>query len=158
MAVVEIRGGAELRRISLELRRMGGGELTRKLRKELRAAAAPLVPQVRASIMQIPTTGDKSSGLRRRMAKATRLELRTVGREAGVAIRVDGRKMPTGQGRLPAYMEGSRKRWRHPVYGNRNNWVGQQPHPYFYNVVRNLGPRSRVAVNRVLDEATREIS
>lgn len=158
MAEVEIRGGAELRRITAELRRMGGGELTKKLRRNLRAAAQPMVPAVRASIMQIPTKGEKSTGLRRQMAKATRLELRTVGRQAGIAIRVDGRKMPSRRGTLPSYMEGTRKRWRHPVYGNRNNWVQQSPHPYFYNVVRNLGPKSRAAIQQALAEATREIS
>lgn len=158
MPEVEVRGGAELRRISLELRRMGGGELTKKLRRELRKAAQPLVPAVRASIMQIPTTGDKSTGLRRQMAKATKLEMKTTGRQAGIAIRVDGRKMPSRCGRLPSYMEGTRKRWRHPVYGNRNVWVGQQAHPYFYNVVRNLGPKSHAAIQKALAEATREIS
>jgi hypothetical protein len=156
-----VRHGAELRTISRELRRMDDREVTLRFRRELRAAAAPLVPAVRASITQIPSKQPARGreGLRATMARAVRLEVRTVGRTAGVAIRVDGRRMPPGEGKLPAYMEGTAPRWRHPVYGHpwwiKNN---QPAHPYFYRVVTPLGPASRVAVNRAMDGITRDIT
>jgi len=157
MSIFLQRGG-DLRRISRELRRMDNREITKRFRKELRAAASPLVPRVRASIRSIPSTRSYSPmGLRGSMAKATRLEVKTSGKAAGVAIRVDGRKMPAHMKSLPAMVEG-KKRWRHPVFGNRNVWVQQPSHPYFYNVVRVAGPASRRAVNKVLDGITRDIS
>jgi hypothetical protein len=158
MIDVEVRGGAELVRISRALRGVNNPELKKRFRRELRQAAKPLVPVVRASIQAIPSrTGDGS--LRRDMSKATRIEVRTAGRDANVAIRVDGRKMPAGKRSLAAYMEGTKKPWRHPVYGNREVWVRQAPKPYFFRVVKPAaGPRSRAAVNRVLDSITREIS
>jgi hypothetical protein len=51
-----------------------------------------------------------------------------------------------------------KKRWRHPVFGNREVWVNQPSQPYFYNVLRVAGPASRRAVNRVLDGISRDIS
>jgi len=92
------------------------------------------------------------------MAKATRLTVRMTGRGASVRILVDGRKMPPGQGALPAYMEGTKTRWQHPVYGNRGNWAKQRPHPYFYKVVRPLGRRARSAVTTLLEDVTKRIS
>lgn len=155
---ITLRGGDELRRVSRELRRMDNPEIKKRFRKELRAAATPLVPKVRQAIRSIPSNrGYSADGLRGAMSKATRLEVKTVGRQAGVAIRVDGRKMPSHMKSLPSMAEG-KKRWRHPVYGNRANWVTQTPHPYFYSALRAAGPASRRAVSRVLDGITKDIS
>ncbi|MCQ9178757.1 hypothetical protein KMT30_06870, partial [Streptomyces sp. IBSBF 2953] len=119
--------------------------------------AQPYVPLVRNSIKSIPSKRPYSAdGLRGRMSKATRVEVRTVGRDAGVAIRVDGRKMPSKMKALPKGMEGTR-RWRHPVFGNREVWVTQPPHPYFFRVVRPAGTAGRRAASRVVDSITRDI-
>jgi len=71
---------------------------------------------------------------------------------------VDGRKMPNRSRSVQAYMEGTKPRWRHPVFGNANVWVQQDPHPYFYKVMAMAGPRARLAVNRVMDQITNEIT
>jgi hypothetical protein len=137
---------------------MDSPELKKRFRKELRAAAAPLVPKVRSSIRSIPSNrGYSPDGLRGALAKAVKLEVKTAGRQAGVAIRVDGRKMPSHMKSLPSMAEG-KKRWRHPVFGNREVWVTQTPHPYFYSALRVAGPASRRAVSRVLDGISRDIS
>jgi hypothetical protein len=154
---IGLRDSGDLRRISRELRRMDDKKLKAKFRKELRKAAAPLVPKVRSSIRSIPSKqGYSPDGLRAALSKAVKLEVKTTGKQAGVAIRVDGRKMPSHMKSLPSMVEG-KKRWRHPVYGNRNNWVSQEPLPYFYRVVRAAGPASRRAVNRVLDDISKDI-
>jgi hypothetical protein len=152
-----LRHGNDLRRISRELRGMDNKEIKKRFAKELRAAAKPLVPVVRNSIRSIPSKRAYSaSGLRGNLSRATKLEVRTVGRQAGIAIRVDGRKMPTHMKGLPKAVEGT-KRWRHPVFGHRDRWVNQPKQPYFFHVVRPLGPASRKAVNRVLDGISRDI-
>ncbi|MGW3152779.1 hypothetical protein [Streptomyces sp. NPDC001089] len=154
---VRLQDSGDLRRVSRELRRMDSPEIKKRFRKELRAAAAPLVPRVRASIRSIPSSrGYSPEGLRGQLARATRLEVKTVGKQAGVAIRVDGRKMPSHMKSLPSMVEG-KKRWRHPVFGHREVWVTQTPHPYFYSVLRTAGPLSRRAVNRVVDGITKDI-
>lgn len=152
-----VRDSGDLRRISRELRQMDDKKLKAKFRKELRKAAAPLVPKVRASIRSIPSSrGYSPDGLRGALSKATRLEVKTVGKQAGVAIRVDGRKMPAHMKSLPSMVEG-KKRWRHPVFGQREVWVNQAKEPYFYHVVCVAGPASRRAVSKVLDGISRDI-
>lgn len=150
--------GKELRQISRELRAQNSKTIVRQFRRELRAAAAPFVPAVRRSIDQIPVKGTSgSTGLRAAMKKATTLSVRTVGKQAQVSISVTGRKMPDEQRRLPSYMEGTRPRWRHPVYGH-DVYVQQPAHPYFYRVVRPMGAAAKVAVNKVVIDITRKIT
>ncbi len=154
----ELRGGKDIKRVAAELRRMDDKEILKRFRKELRAAAAPMVPAVRASIAAIPVKGTSgSSGLRGSLQRATRLMLRTGGKMAGIRVLVDPKKMPEHEMSLPQMMEGV-KPWKHPVYGNREAWVKQDPHPYFFKVVEPLGLRSRIAINRVLDGITRDIT
>jgi hypothetical protein len=156
---VTVRDSGDLRRIAKELKAMNDKELKKKLSKELRAAARPLVPVTRKAIRAIPSSRSYSAaGLRGRMSKAVRTEVKTSGKQAGVRIRVDGRKMPAKQGALPAYMEGSKKPWRHPVYGNREVWVVQTAKPYFYKTLRpKAGPAARKAVNRVITDVSKQI-
>lgn len=158
-SAVTLHHGDDLRRISRELKRMDRPEILKRFRKELRAVAKPLVPVVRTSIRGIPSKrAYAADGLRGRLSKATRLEVKTTGSRAQVKIIVDGRKMPSHAGSLPAYMEGKKKPWRHPVFGNREVWVAQQPpHPYFYSALRTAGPAARVAVDRAITGITRDI-
>jgi len=159
VADLELRTGKDLKRIGAELRRMNNKALKQEFTKELRAAARPMVPAVRQAIRQIPSKrGYSASGLRGHMSKAVKLEVRTAGRDAGVRIRVDGRKMPNRARAVQAYMEGLKKPWRHPVYGNRENWVKQDPKPYFFKTVRPLGLASRVQVNKAIDRVAKKIS
>jgi len=150
--------GADLRQVSKELRRMNDKEITKRFRKELRAAAAPFVPAVRAAIDDIPVKGTSgSTGLRKRLKKDTKLPVRTVGKNASVSIGLPGAGMPSGQRALPAAMEGTKK-WRHPVFGDTDVWVQQEPHPYFYRTVRPMGVAAKAAVNRVVNQITRDIT
>jgi hypothetical protein len=157
---VTMRGGDDLRRISKELRAVDDKTLKKQFSKELRAAAKPLVPITRKAIRAIPSSRAYSAaGLRGRLSKAVKAEVRVSGKEAGVRIRVDGRKMATKQGSLPAFMEGTKKPWRHPVYGNTNAWVSQGPSPYFYKALRpKAGPLARKAVNRVVADVSKKIT
>lgn len=154
------RSGKDLAQISRELKRMNDKELKKRFTKELRTAAKPLVPAVRASIRGIPSSRPyKASGLRGQMSRATGLQVKTAGKQASVVIRVDGRKMPPKAKAVAAYMEGTKPRpWRHPVYGHRQVVVQQDPHPYFYRVMRVAGTRARSAVGRVMDQVSKDIT
>lgn len=166
-------GGEDLRRVSLELRRMGteGGELRKGMRRSLRKSAAPMVPAVRASIGSIPTHSPYHSGLRKRLQRATWLRIRSGGRNASVRVLVDPRKMPNKEKAIPQLMEGTAGRpWRHPVFGrsaedgNRGQghgrdwtWRKQDPHPYFFKTVRPLGIKSRVEMAKLVRETSRQV-
>lgn len=151
--------GRDLQEISRELRAMNDKEVTKRFRREMRAVAAPFVPAVRASIAGIPVKGAAgSTGLRRRLQKAARISVKTVGKNAMVAVLVDPARMPDGQKALPAYMEGTKPRWRHPVFGNEDVVRPQDAHPYFFRVVRPMGAAGKVAINRVVNSITKDIS
>ncbi|MFJ9374437.1 hypothetical protein [Streptomyces sp. NPDC101455] len=157
-ATLTMRTGRDLKRIAKELRGMDNREIRKRFGKELRAVAKPMVPAVRTAIRNIPSKrGYSADGLRGRMAAATKLEVRTVGKDAGVRIRVDGRKMPDKQKALQSYMEGVKPRWRHPVFGS-DAWVQQKAHPYFFRTVDPLAARTQVRVIKAIDQVGKDIS
>ena len=150
---------AQMRVIVAELRGVANsGEIPRQFRAELAKAARPFAPAVRASILNIPTHGEKHTGLRVRIARCvqTWAEIHTGG-FVSVGIEIDSSRMPSGQMSLPLMMEGV-KIWRHPVFGNREVWVTQDSHPYFYQAVAGYGPASRLAMEKALQTITRKIS
>jgi hypothetical protein len=162
MQLVLVDSG-DLKAISRKLRHHADGKRLRKeLTTELRQAARPLVPKVKAAWRSAPSTrgkaGRRGGSLRAQLARATRAEVRLTGKQAGVRIRTDGRKMPDRMKSLPGYAEGIRRRpWRHPVYGDRDTWVQQQPFPRFYQAVQPDEAAARRNVNQAIDKVFDEI-
>lgn len=119
-------------------------ELKKALRKNITVLAKPIVADVKAAELAIPSQGGEAGGgrkkkgeilgLRAALANATKSDFNTTGRGAVIHIRVSSSKFMAVSGRprsLPYYMEGRRKRkWRHPIFGNKENWVEQSPHPF----------------------------
>jgi len=158
---VEIQGGEHLKQIVANLKSVGENELAKELKQGIRKAAKPMAPAVRKSIGQIPSKqgGVSRTGgsLRADMQKATKLQIRTTRSQAGITIRVDGRAMPGRMGALPAYMEGRKRPWRHPVYGNKNVWVVQPAHGYFYNIVPELAAEVKAEIDAVATSIARRL-
>lgn len=139
-----------------------GKEIRKNLGRELRAVARPLVPKVRQAWLSAPSTQGPGRGapdLRQLLAKATGVQVRFTGREAGVRIRTDGRKMPSGMRALPGYVEGIRRRpWRHPVFGNRDVWVQQPAWPRFFEAVRPDEAAAREACEQAVARVYEQIA
>lgn len=156
--------GASLQTIARELRAMDDAKVTDLFRKRLLDAAKPVVPRVAAAVMAIPAAGEKHTGLRARIARCAETatwspEPRTV----AVAIVMNPKRMPSGEMGLPLYMEGVRAgrhdRWRHPVFGRREDpWVQQAAHPYFYGPAGLFGRAAGEALRLALEDVTRQIS
>jgi hypothetical protein len=149
--------------VNRSLRRLENGkELRKKLRDDIKAAAKPVVPAIRAKVKGLPSKGQgddrERPGLRKSIAKATRLQVQMSGRYAGVTIRVDPKKMPAGMHNLPAYLEGAPpfQRWRVPNWG-RNDRHTQHPHPYFYAIATHAEPHIKRAVADAVDSIRRQI-
>jgi len=163
---VVVSDGGDLKRLAADLRRVGDGRaLRRQLTRGIRDAVKPAVPAVRAAYLATPTGGARGGrrrtlttkkrtrtvrmGLRRSLARAVTVQVRTTGRQAGVTIRVAGKKMPDGMGRLPKLWEGNAPRWRHPLFGDREWWYQQPAKPTFNRVVPMFAPQVRAAIQRV---------
>lgn len=152
---------AELRQVIASYERMTNGEITRKMRRRLANAGSPLVPRVRAAILNIPSKGTVPykgmPGLRVEIAACVESWVFIHGPQVQVGVAVNAAKMPDGKKALPLYMEGAKAPWRHPLFGDYGHWVVQSPHPYFYGAVAFYGPASRNALERAADDIARAL-
>jgi hypothetical protein len=140
-----IRDTGDLKRLNKALKVASNGKQLRSdLRRKINAELKVVVRAVQAAY-------SGGTHLRPALRKATRSEFKLSGRSVGARVRVDGRKMPARMGSLPAMREG-RKRWRHPVFANRDNWVSQSPQPVFDLTVKPF----EQPVGRAVQEAAQE--
>ncbi len=162
---IEIKG-SDLRKLSKDLRKHADGKrLVKELRQELRKLAKPFVPAVRTAIGALPSKGYNAAHgrttLRRRMQKATKLQAKTGGKDAGVVLRVEHTAMPAGMRNLPAYVEGEPgyTDWRHPSWGRTGpgDWKSQSAHPFFYKAVRPAQEQAVRAMQDVVERIAREV-
>jgi hypothetical protein len=153
---VVLRDTGDLKRLSRALGKTAEGrQLRRELTRGFRDVLRPYVPRERAAYLAAPSQERRPARwrgvpLRVLLAKSVRIEVRTTGRLAGARIRADGRRMPDGFKALPAYWEGTKPRWRHPVFGDRDTWVDQRPHPLFYRTLRPTEHAARQQVGVIL--------
>ena len=158
--------GANLRTIARELARMDDATVKAIFKRRLEDAARPFVPAVRASALAIPVKVDgRHTGLRGRIAACAQVaSWETGARQVNVAVEIQPQHMPNHEKGLPLYMEGvpdkgRHERWRHPVFGRREDpWVQQPPKPYFYRAANGYGRASAAAMQSALDDITRKIN
>jgi hypothetical protein len=159
---ITIRDTGDLKAVTRQLRAQADGkELVKELRTGLRGVMNPIRDEVKAAYRAGPSAkgkaGRRGGSLRGALTRATRVEVRTTGRLAGVRLRVDGRKMPDQMKSLPAYREGYKRPWRHPVYGDRDVWVSQPARPVFDRTVEPHEADAARAVEAVLDGIRRKL-
>lgn len=80
---------------------------------------------------------EAGAGLRESIARATGASVSTGSKSTGVSVswRVRASKMSNAQRKLPKDYNRA-KGWRHPVFGDRENWVTQYGTPYFDAVIK----------------------
>lgn len=132
-----------------------GKELRRDLRVGLKAAAEPALVAVRAAIITMPSKGlGKAPSIRAVIASRTKVHV-LLGRKAGVSIRAHKSGMPRDFRNAPKRFNRA-KPWRHPVFGDRDNWVSQvSRRPGWFDDT--LVPFRPVFV-RVADEALKNVA
>lgn len=157
----QLRDAGDLKAVNRALRQAANGkDLRRNLVRELKGEIAPMVAKVKAAWLSAPSQGRRGRrgpSLRRLLARSTRGQVRLSGKEAGIRIRTDGRRMPDQMRAIPTYAEGTKPRWRHPVFGDRTNWVAQDPFPRFFDAVRPDEARARREIERAVDAVFKQI-
>lgn len=148
------KGAREVRALGDRFR-SGGRGLQPRLVQALQQDAAPALAAVRAAFMGVQVTSSKgggsSSGLRARVAAATRIET-TAG---GVQIAVEPSQVDAAYGRALSYGLDGLGRWRHPVFGNTRVWEQQYGQEVFYSTL--TGRSWETGLGRVIDQVAREI-
>jgi hypothetical protein len=145
-------------------------ELKKALRKRLIDLAKPVVAEVKAAELGLPSNREVGGtrkkkgghlGFRASLAAATKADFNGTGRGAALHVRVSTSRFLAVSGRprtLPFYMEGRRKHeWRHPVYGNKDNWVGQKSKPFLGEIVARNKPAFVLAVENSVNDVVKEI-
>lgn len=136
MAVTDSPGGigitldsTEWWKVSTELKKYDPALLT-ALRKRLRNAGNFAVEEIRRTLgMPSPDGGPDTGEQRARLAAATKVTISFSRRQAGAKVVTSGSKLPPEhQGVLRVY---NKETFRHPVFGDKDDWVQQRGRPYF---------------------------
>jgi hypothetical protein len=93
----------------------------RRLRTEVQRIGKPVLDQVKAN-----------ASWSSRIPRATRIKVGYSKTRAGVTIVTSAKRAPHAR---PYEHDGVPGTFRHPVYGNRKNWVAQTARPFFYQAV-----------------------
>lgn len=163
---VAVQGAEQLRDLSKRLKAQGNGRLQRKLRSSIRDAAKPAEADLKAAALGMRFTSsqggkarpDKSTGFRTRLSRAVGTSISGRGT---IRLRVSEKKFGPYGRTLPKYSDAELQRYkrlRHPVFGNRDNWVQQQGSPWFFTTIRRHRRDFRRAVFKAMDDVGREIT
>ena len=151
-----------------------------KMKKELKKAAKPAAEDSKSAVRSIPSTGHHAIpnaprpriGLHESIAQSIKISFRATKKQSGVFIRVDakqfsmlslaGGRTGTKLGKLPRYVDGRIKRWKHPVFGQNmdkpEKWVTQKTKPFWFEKsINKHKPEFQLAVQRAVEQAFVEI-
>jgi hypothetical protein len=162
---VRILNTGSLLELQRRLRAAGGENIRSSMQRRIRRAAEPLRDDLQSSIRGLNIRSQGRSGrsgpspntrpLRETIAGAIRISVRT-GSNPGATVWIDKGRMPPDMKNVPAQLNSGRL--RHPVFGNRRNWVNQYASPPWWDdVVRQHTPRMEREVARVLDDVRRRL-
>lgn len=151
---------SDLIRVRAQLRAAGNPkQINKDLTKGLRKGAVPASRAVKAAARALPDKpGNATRGLRRRMASATGIQVRTGGTRAAVAVRV--RRSPMGDQAALVRLT-NKGSWRHKVFarpGKRQVWVVQTSRRgWFDTAVRQSAAPVRRELKAVLDDIEKKL-
>ncbi len=165
----DVLGGHQFHELTKALRAVAVDErrgLQRAMNRQIRAAAAPVVGDVRRAALAIPDRSEArrrdQRSIRREIARATRTEILT-GRRSGVRIVVDKRRLPADSTAMAHAFE-KPEGWRHPVHARPDQtrsewtWVHQPGHPFFAPTIQRHEGEFRRAVIDAMNETAAEIN
>jgi hypothetical protein len=170
---VKTDGAQKYRALSRRLRGAGRRDLQRKLTRSIRAEGGPALSAVQAAWLTVDVKSlapndrggtarpNTSTGLRQRVARATRIQVL----QSGIRISVNGRRVDPKYPSLVFYLNSfPRKRdWRHKVFNQRRKrdnsfvWVAQRGQEVFYPTLREFTPAWRAGIKRAMEETAAEI-
>ncbi|AZM51760.1 hypothetical protein DMA15_03510 [Streptomyces sp. WAC 01529] len=153
-ATYNVHLGEEWRRTALALRHVDR-ELPGQLRKAMRDAAKPAAEDAKRRVKSLPVHGRKHSGLRRRVASGVTIQ---AGAGRGLGVRIVTNMRDPQERNLPRYLDDPRG-WRHPVFGNRHEWVQQHTGgSWFRATIAEHRPEMVRELEHVLGEAAETIA
>ncbi|NEA67550.1 hypothetical protein G3I56_34415 [Streptomyces sp. SID12488] len=135
-----------------------GKALRKDLAKNMRDALRPGAQQAKDSIMAMVSTQGAMPALRSSIARKIRPEVKLGGHWSGARVKAFKTKNIRGFPNAPKRTNRA-SGWRHPVYGNRNNWVTQRGKIEWFD--RSFTGREALykqAVNQAMEDMARRIA
>ena len=179
---VEIEGAAQLRALAEKLTG-ADAEIRTALRKELSAAAKPVVADMRSTVKgpggrstgsgsaaraayrlskskstrtTAAASAEKRSGLRQTIASGIGSSASATATNINLTFKTRSGVLPLPQRKL-AKAWNRPKGWRHPVFGNKNTWVQQVGSQYFDAVIKKSAPALFAAAHAGMEAAAEAI-
>lgn len=146
--------GPEFQRVANALREIDAKGPSR-MRAKMKQAATPIVADVRAAALSLPARGVKHTGLRARLAKSVSVQA-SVGNNA--RVRFVTRMNNPSEAMLPRGEDSGNTGWRHPVYGNQDNWVHQRGGSWFRETIEDDGDLVERRLTDVLEEFAQQVA
>lgn len=131
--------------------------LARELRRRIKNAGSVAAEKVRDTLAEpSPDDGPDTGEGRAALAAATKVTVSFSRRSAGARITTSASKLAgRHKGLLHVY---NKESFRHPVFGDRADWVEQKGRPYFGTVITKMINREVInEIRAALDDATRKI-
>lgn len=119
------------------------GTLQVELRRGIKNAAKPLVAAVK-----------ESASFSSRIPGAVGSKVSFSRGSATVTVVVDPKKAPEA---APLNNKDHSGTFRHPVFGNRENWVAQPAHPFFLSGIREAAPAVDREMLAVMDRVAKAL-
>lgn len=163
---VRVRRYEKFGALAARFRDAANGDLRRDAVQELQSASHPVLARVRAGVLSasFPVkpegAGDTpTKGLRARLAAATHVTPLPHGN--GVRFAVEGKQVDPAWGHRLAQLtdKETAPRWRHPVFGRRDQpWVTQYGQPWFFGNIRTGRPEFEGGIHRAMGRTARKIT
>lgn len=127
-------------------------QMPAKIRKEIFTVAEHLAFIARRRALEEPTHGSKHTGLRKEIAGGVSVE------ETDGGVRITTSMPQHDEAAIPRGMDATARGWRHPVWGNRHNWVVQHGgFSWFIDSMQSGRSDGEQNLERMLEEAADKI-
>jgi hypothetical protein len=119
------------------------GKIQVELRRGIKTAAKPIVDGVKAE-----------ASFSSRIPGAVKVKAGFASKGATVTVIADPKAAPEA---APLNNGDRGGNFRHPVYGNRENWVSQPAHPFFVTGAKHGAPAAEQAMLKVMDDIAHQL-
>lgn len=126
-----------------------------QLRDGLVDAAKPVEVSVKSAALALPTHGAKHTGLRAEVAAGVGIQT-SLGE--GARVRFTTSMADPQKAELPRGLDNGMAGWRHPVFGNMDNWVHQRGGSWFKQTIANNADKFEKSQTDVLEKMAASIA
>lgn len=144
MLNLTVKGSKQLQDLARDLRR-GKGTLRSELTQAFRRAGNDTLQRVKNNMLTMQMTGYRvgppaftermpGTGIRKRIARVTELDIRTGTVDPRVKFEVKVERLGNAR-ELPFHLDSGR-RFRHPLMGRRSRWAAQSGKPWFRKEIK----------------------